>query len=292
MARPGLNRTKADCPSPGCGPRCDVATESVYRGRVPELVYPPVVVAARIGFKLLGLRFDVVGSEHIPTTGGAVLASNHNAYPDFIFDGLAAQPSHRLVRFMAKKSVFAHPVAGPLMRGMRHIPVDRSAGAAAYEHAVAALCNGELVGVFPEATIGRSFLIKDLKSGAVRMAAEAQVPLIPMVTFGGQRIWTKGRRPSMGRGVTIAITVGEPMHPLPADDPDIATAELRDRLTSLLDETISRYPKPSDADADLWWLPAKYGGSAPEPTVVKHQDEVDAAGGEAAYEARQAGPVA
>lgn len=260
----------------------------VYRGQVPELVYPPVVAAARLGFKLLGLRFDIVGSEHIPTSGGAVLASNHNAYPDFIFDGLAAQPSHRLVRFMAKKSVFGHPVAGPLMRGMRHIPVDRSAGSAAYEHAVAALRNGELVGVFPEATISSSFLIKDLKSGAVRMAAEAQVPLIPMVTFGGQRIWTKGHRPSLGRGVPIAITVGAPMHPLPTDDPELVTAELRSRLTALLDETISRYPKPSDPDADLWWLPASHGGSAPEPETVQHQDAVDAAGGQAAYAARQA----
>lgn len=255
---------------------------------MPEIIYPPVIAAARLGFRLLGLRFDVVGAGHIPSSGGAVLASNHNAYPDFIFDGLAAQPSRRLVRFMAKKSVFGHPVAGPLMRGMRHIPVDRSAGSGAYEHAVSALRRGEIVGVFPEATISRSFLIKDLKSGAVRMAAEAEVPLIPMVTFGGQRIWTKGRRPSLTRGVPIAITVGEPMHPTTSDDPDVLTVRLRSTLEQLLAETIKRYPLPA-GDRDSWWLPQQFGGTAPTLAEVQHVDAVDAAGGAAAYAARTAG---
>lgn len=252
---------------------------------MPEFIYPPVIAAARVGFKLLGLRFDVVGSEHIPKTGGAVLASNHNAYPDFIFDGLAAQPSGRLVRFMAKKSVFGHPVAGPLMRGMRHIPVDRSAGSGAYAHAVKALRDGEIVGVFPEATISSSFLIKDLKSGAVRMAAEAAVPLIPMVTFGGQRIWTKGRRPSLGRGIPIAITVGEPMHPQESDDPDVWTERLRASLEQLLAETVARYPT-SPTESDRWWLPQAFGGTAPTLAEVAHADAVDAAGGSTAYAAR------
>ena len=65
--------------------------------------------------------------EH-PATGGAVLVSNHISYLDFIFTGLAALPQKRLVRFMAKESVFRHKVSGPLMRGMKHIPVDRDAG--------------------------------------------------------------------------------------------------------------------------------------------------------------------
>ena len=64
-------------------------------------------------------------SEHVPRTGGAVMAINHVGYLDFTFAGLAAQPAGRLVRFMAKKEVFDHRVSGPLMRGMKHIPVDR-----------------------------------------------------------------------------------------------------------------------------------------------------------------------
>src|SRR5204862_2155362 len=139
-------------------------------------------------FRVLGLRFDISGAEHVPTSGGAVLASNHVSYLDFIFVGLAAHPAKRYVRFMAKEAVFRHRVAGPLMRGMHHIPVDRTAGAGSYKAAVDALRSGEIVGVFPEATISRSFELKDFKAGAARMAAEAGVPLLPTVIWGSQRV--------------------------------------------------------------------------------------------------------
>src|SRR5674536_51335 len=141
-------------------------------------------------FRVLDISFDVRGAEHIPRSGGAVLASNHVSYLDFIFCGYAAQPSKRFVRFMAKDVVFKHRISGPLMRGMHHIPVDRDAGAASYREAVAAQRAGEIVGVFPEATISRSFQLKTFKNGAARMAADAGVPIIPMVTWGGHRLWT------------------------------------------------------------------------------------------------------
>src|SRR5690606_18529970 len=131
-------------------------------------------------FRAFNIRFSLTGGEHIPRVGGAVLASSHVSYFDFIFCGYAARPSKRLVRFMAKKSTFDHPVSGPLMRSMHHIPVDRSAGAASLDHAVDWLRRGEIVGVFPEATISQSFEVKDFKTGAVRMAAEAGVPVVPM----------------------------------------------------------------------------------------------------------------
>src|SRR6187551_2553917 len=113
-----------------------------------ELVYPPVIAALRTAFRVLDLRITTTGTEQVPTSGGAVLASNHISYLDFIFCGLGAQPAKRLVRFMAKKSVFTHKISGPLMRGMRHIPVDRDAGAASFREATTALKNGEIVGVF------------------------------------------------------------------------------------------------------------------------------------------------
>src|SRR3990170_8054847 len=100
---------------------------------------------------------------------------------------------------MAKDEVFTHRLSGPLMRGMHHIPVDRDAGAGSYRNAVEALREGEIVGVFPEATISRSFELKDFKAGAVRMAAEAGVPVLPTVIWGSQRVWTKGHQKRLGR---------------------------------------------------------------------------------------------
>src|SRR5437763_15818051 len=105
-----------------------------------ERVYPPVIRVALMLFRVLGVRFDLRGMENIPPRGGAVLASNHVSYLDFMFVGLPPHRAHRrFVRFMAKRSVFDHRVRGPLMRGMHHLPVDRAAGAAAYRPALDAL---------------------------------------------------------------------------------------------------------------------------------------------------------
>src|ERR687898_1712121 len=153
--------------------------------------YRFIIRIALIVFRLFRFRFEVRGSEHVPTTGGAIICSNHVSFFDFTFLGLGALPQFRLVRFMAKAAVFHHWFAGPFMRAMQHIPVDRRAGAAAFESAVRALKDGEVVGVFPEATISTSFTVKDLKAGAARLAESAQVPLVPMAVWGPHRLWTK-----------------------------------------------------------------------------------------------------
>jgi 1-acyl-sn-glycerol-3-phosphate acyltransferase len=236
------------------------------RGRMAEIVYPPVIGLARTAFRVIRMREDEKGAENIPVQGGGVLASNHVSYLDFLFCGLAAQPSKRLVRFMAKKSVFDNAIAGPLMRGMHHISVDRAAGAGAYSSAVRALVSGEIVGVFPEATTSRSFLLKGFKLGAARMAAEAGVPLIPMVLWGTQRYWAKEhKRRLTQRNVPVLLRVGEPLHPTKDDDFTEVTSELKARMTVLLDQAIKDYPDVPAGPDDAWWLPAAHGGTAPTP---------------------------
>jgi 1-acyl-sn-glycerol-3-phosphate acyltransferase len=231
-----------------------------------DLVYPPVIAAMRTAFRVLDLRITLAGTEHIPSTGGAVLASNHVSYLDFIFCGLAARPAKRLVRFMAKQEIFAHRIGGPLMRGMHHISVDRGAGMASYKAALTALKDGEIVGVFPEATISTSFTVKELKTGSVRMAGAAGVPLVPMALWGTQRMWTKGRKRSLWqRHVPVTILVGEPMHPTRRDNQADVSAELRTRITALVDKAQREYPDQPAGPDDRWWLPAHLGGTAPEP---------------------------
>jgi 1-acyl-sn-glycerol-3-phosphate acyltransferase len=245
---------------------------------VRDLVYPPVILAARGLFAGLGLRFHVQGAHHVPRRGGAVLASNHVSYLDFAFVGYGTREVGRLVRFMAKESVFRHPVSGPLMRGMHHIPVDRAAGSAAFREALAALKAGELVGVFPEATISRSFELKEFKPGAIRMAQAAGVPLIPTVTWGGQRIYTKGRpRDFRGRGKVIVVAFGEPLTPQRRDDGELVAAELHSRMDALLHQVRRSYSQQPAGDADRWWLPASMGGTAPTPEEAAALDEAEGA---------------
>ncbi|GAB3087969.1 lysophospholipid acyltransferase family protein [Micromonospora schwarzwaldensis] len=243
---------------------------------MPELVYPPVITAAKTMFRALDLRLDVTGSQHVPRTGGAVLASNHVSYLDFIFCGYGAHGSRRLVRFMAKESVFRHRVSGPLMRGMKHIPVNRAAGAGSYATAVGALRRGEVVGVFPEATISRSFTVKDLKNGAARMAQEAGVPLLPVALWGTQRLWTKGRPRTLTRRHTpITIMIGEPMDPSAYPDATALTADLRIRLSALVDRAQRDYPDQPAGPDDAWWQPAHLGGGAPTPEQAVELDRSD-----------------
>lgn len=229
-----------------------------------DLVYPPVISLTRAVFAGLGLRFTIEGAHHLPRSGGAVVASNHIGYLDFTFVGYAARPSGRLVRFMAKEAVFRHPVSGPLMRGMHHIPVDRSAGSAAFRAALGALKAGEVVGVFPEATISRSYELKEFKAGSVRMAQAAEVPIVPCIVWGSQRIYTKGRpKDFRGRGKAITVTFGEPMTPGRRDDGAAVGDELFRRMRAMLDRAQRSYPDSPRDDEDRWWLPAALGGTAP-----------------------------
>lgn len=250
-----------------------------------DFTYPPIILTAKTLFKVLGMKFQYFGTENIPKSGGAVLASNHISYVDFIFNGLAAQPSKRLVRFMAKKEAFDHKISGPIMRSLHHISVDRSAGEQSLRDAVEYTRAGEIVGIFPEATISRSMEIKELKTGAVRVAAEAQVPLIPMIVWGTQLLKTKDHESDLwARGRTIALHVGEPIE-VTGEDPVAETAVLRERLQQLLAQAIEAYPLSPEGQ---WWAPASFGGTAPTPEEAKRLDAEELAARAAKRAAKEA----
>ena len=228
-----------------------------------EVVYPPVIIALKTFWKYLGLKFTFEGDEHVPRKGGAILAMNHIGYLDFALIGTAALPSGRLVRFMAKKEIFDNKLAGPLMRGMHHINVDRSSGSASFVAALRALRAGEVIGIFPEGTISRSFEIKELKSGAVRLAMGSGVPVIPTVVWGSQRIWTKGvKRDLRRKKVPISVTFGAPLTFEKGSDVEAGEKLLRETLLDLLHEVQAKYP---DSHAGQRWAPARLGGTAPAP---------------------------
>ena len=192
----------------------------------------------------------------MPATGGAIICSNHVSFFDFTFLGLGALPQHRLVRFMAKASVFDHWFAGRFMRAMQHIPVDRKAGAAAFEAAVRALKDGEVVGVFPEATISTSFTVKDLKAGAARMAVQSGVPIIPAAVWGGHRVATKGQRAPAPRRRRSRCILGEPIVAEPGEKAQSLLRRTRAAMEELLDEAQRTYPQQPAGPDDRWWLPA------------------------------------
>lgn len=236
-----------------------------------EPIYTAAIGLGRAMFGLLRVRREVTGIGHIPDTGGAVLAITHFGYLEFaLVEWATWLANRRRIRFMAKKGAFRGWPLGAFMRNMKHIPVDRAAGAGAYAEAVAALRRGELIGVFPEGTVSRSFEVQRLKAGAARLAQEAGVPLIPVAVWGGHRILTKGAKGRMRDrfGVLVRFAVGHPIVVAPDADIHDATEALRGELQRLTDELQETYPVDGRG---RWWQPARRGGTAPSVADVEHE---------------------
>lgn len=223
-----------------------------------EPVYAVLTGLVRAITAAQGLKITYRGTENIPPTGGVVLAVNHTGYLDFMQVGLVARQGRRRVRYMMKKELERNPIVGFLMRHCKAIAVDREAGAQSYQAAVQSLEDGELVCVYPEATISRSFELKRFKSGAARMALQANVPIVPVAIWGSQRIMTKDIPRAVGRHkFPIHIAVGKPLPPL--GTPDELTADLRTAMDAVLTTAQDGYEHPAGAR----WVPARLGGSAP-----------------------------
>lgn len=233
------------------------------RDEAVEKFYQGLVGFARRLMRAASIEVTVIGAENIPAESGAMLAGNHTGYADFILLGTGPYlHGERLVRFMAKKSVFDVPVLGWLLKLMKHVPVDRARGGASIAPAVEMLREGNLVGIFPEATISRSFELANFKTGAARIAHQAGVPLVPCAIWGSQRIWTKDL-PKHFRNVPVIVRYGEPVHL--TGDAEADTAELKHQMQLLLDASRSEYASLYTDGAGEAWMPVALGGTAPTP---------------------------
>jgi 1-acyl-sn-glycerol-3-phosphate acyltransferase len=221
-------------------------------------------------------RVRIEGLEHVPHQGGAVLAFNHHSYLDYVMVAWApVLQMRRPVRFLAKREMWASRWTGWLARWAEAVPVDRrsdSARADAYAAAVAALGAGDLVAVAPEQTISTSFELLPFRTGAVRMAQRAGVPIVPAVGWGTQRHAAKGVGVRPAFGIPVTVRYGLPLNVAPDEDPVAATARLQERMTDLVDEVQRGYPDGTPEGA--WWVPARLGGGAPPHGEVlrAHED--------------------
>ena len=241
---------------------------------VTNFVYRQITHVGRAVTVAQGLKMRLSGVENIPDEGGAVIVCNHTGYMDFLFGAYLAYQKKRLVRYLAKASVFKAPVVGRLFEVMGHVPVDRIDGGASIVKGTELAKNGELVGVFAEGTISRSFEIRSMRNGAARIAHAAGVPIIPQIIFGSQRLWTKGQKKHLGRTNTpILITALEPYYT--TGDPDADIAEVRRRMQEALEELWKQYESEfGPMPAGEYWVPARKGGGAPTLEEAEAQDAV------------------
>jgi 1-acyl-sn-glycerol-3-phosphate acyltransferase len=237
-----------------------------------EPVFRTLEIAVSLATRAIGTRITYCGLENIPERGGAVIAINHTSYLDWFPAALAAYQRHRRLRFMIKSEMQDVKVVNFLIKHSGTIPVDRGAGGGAYAVAVERLRAGEILGVYPEATISRSFELKEFKSGAARMACEAAVPIVPMIVWGAQRMWTKDHPRNMGRKkIPITLAVGASVYA--ADTTDETSAAMREAMARLLYQAQEDYPHPEGA----YWVPRRLGGSAPTMDEAKALEEAELA---------------
>ncbi|MBD8043803.1 1-acyl-sn-glycerol-3-phosphate acyltransferase [Arthrobacter sp. Sa2BUA2] len=259
--------------------------------RPNKYVYRTIVLAGVAAVKLFRIKVIPSGLENLPADEvirgldrevapgrGAVVAITHFGYLDFVFAEYLLWKQLKVhMRFLVTKKAARKKFVAAVCDWCEHVVVDRSDGAAAYTESVEKLHRGDYLAVLPEAGVSRSFTVRQLKTGAVRMAAEADVPIIPVSVWGGHRMLTRGHGLSLKAvwKTPVRIHVGAPVDVDPSASVVEETARLQKILQSGIDECIDTYPEEPPAGA--WWMPVSRGGSAMTPEEQVALDEADRA---------------
>ncbi|MGH3423536.1 MAG: lysophospholipid acyltransferase family protein [Nocardioidaceae bacterium] len=138
------------------------------------------------------------GTENVPPEGGAILASNHKSYSDWLFMPLVIP---RRVTFVAKAEYFeGHGLKGWFQRtffsGAGQVPIDRTGGRAsegAIKTGLRILEQGGLFGIYPEGTRSHDGRLYRGRTGLARMALEAKVPVVPVAVINTDVIAPTGK---------------------------------------------------------------------------------------------------
>jgi 1-acyl-sn-glycerol-3-phosphate acyltransferase len=203
-----------------------------------------------------GLRWTTEGLDNIPSSGGALLASNHISYLDPLTLAFVANERGRRTRFLAKSELFEKRGLGSMLRAAHQIPVQRGKenAAGALTFAVDALARGECVAVFPEGTISEDLEPMRGKSGTARLAQQAGVPVIPVGLWGTHRILTKGRKPHWQWGVAQTAVVGAPVAVGPDEHVKLATERIMNAIAACVARAREIYPQTPKPGTDAWWV--------------------------------------
>jgi 1-acyl-sn-glycerol-3-phosphate acyltransferase len=211
-------------------------------------------------FAVFGTKLAWRGGEHVPRSGGALLAINHVSFADPIFD-VAFTISHgRMPRFLAKSELWGMPVVKNVLGGGHHIPVYRASIRAkdAYSDAIAAIERGEIVAFYPEGTFTDDpdgWPMK-AKNGIGRLALLTGAPVIPVANWGTQDVLPPSSgRPRLFPRRRVTVVAGPPVDlsawlggPRTRTALDGATAAIMADVTKLVGEIRGEAPPAAPFD--------------------------------------------
>lgn len=200
-------------------------------------------------FMKIFFRWRFLGLEKIPQRGPAIIAANHISYFDPLCHGHMVVKAKRKVRFFAKSELWKNPVLRYVLGHAGQIPVERGSGETGpIEKAEEALQRGEVVIIYPEATITTSDDLTPMqgKTGVARVALATGAPVVPIAVWGSQWVKPKGRKAVQKWRRLIMLNAGDLMT-FPAeighqDDPAVRR-EVTDRIVSELDRLVRELHK-------------------------------------------------
>ncbi|MBC7723145.1 MAG: 1-acyl-sn-glycerol-3-phosphate acyltransferase [Burkholderiaceae bacterium] len=194
-------------------------------------------------------KFRIQDREKLPATGAFVLSPNHYSEIDPVVIGVVMWKLGRMPRYLAKASLFTYPVLGALLRASGQIPVERAGAVRGNDPLVAArkiVDDGLAVVIYPEGSLTRDPDLWPMrgKAGAVRMALEMDIPLIPVAHWGTQLVMPRyAKRISVFPRKTIHVKFGDPVDlsafrgkPVDGQATTAATALVMDAVTALLED--------------------------------------------------------
>lgn len=193
-----------------------------------ELLRPVIGV-----FSSIFWRLEHKGVENIPTDTGVIVAANHQSYGDPFW---LSVPIKRPVRFLAWSQAFSWPVVGKAIRLLGAWPLQvEGSDPAAIRRSLSWLRDRGVVVIFPEGERGQADgSMRRMKSGAVRMALESGVPILPVTIRGGNRVWPANRiLPRLGK---VEITYHPVFHveQRPGEEPRACARRETERLAQII----------------------------------------------------------
>ncbi len=227
-----MTSTQKDLSDPGTLPREPPHVKSRPETALPQwsidLVRPVVSVVSRVFWRL-----EFKGVENIPREGGVIIASNHQSYGDPAWLALAIK---RPIRFLAWSEAFSWPVIGKAIQLLGAWPLQvEGSDPATIRRSLTWLREGGVVVIFPEGGRGKpdGSLIR-MKGGAVRIALEAGVPILPVTIRGANRVWPAGKRlPRTGRVEIIYHPIIH-VRPLPGEETRACARRETERLSGII----------------------------------------------------------
>ena len=202
------------------------------------------------------VKRDWRGGEKLPKSGPAIVVCNHISYLDPLTFSHFLYNNGRAPRYLGKESVFKIPIIGFIIKYAGQIPVKRESRDAiqGYEHAIAVLKAGHLLGVYPEGTLSRDPELWPMKgkTGVARLALQTGVPVYPCASWGPEKVIPPyGKRIKLFPRTKVTVLMGEPVDlskwkGKSADSVAVeeATEAIMDEITRLLVE-IRGEPAPA-----------------------------------------------